>query len=137
MHVLVRRFRFAALLFAGAFVASVWLGAAELTRAFDIPAGLAEKTLKQFASQSGMEVLYSTDAAHGVRTNAVKGRLAVREAVTRLLLGTQLYVIDDRKGVLRIARAPDPNGQRAAPKTTGDRPKSPSFLSQSLNPQHP
>jgi iron complex outermembrane receptor protein len=97
--------------------------AADGLRSFDVPAGLAETTLKQFAAQAGMEVLFSTEVARGVRTNAVKGTLAVQEAAKQMLSGTPLYVVSDgRHGVLRIARTPNPNAQRAAPKTSGDRP---------------
>ena len=90
--------------------------AAESTRAFDIPAGAAENTLRQFAAQSGREVLFSTEAARGVRTNAVKGNLIVQVAARQMLSGTPLHLIeDDNHGVLRIARVADPNVQRAAP----------------------
>lgn len=79
--------------------------------------------LQRFAAQSGVEVLFSTEAAKGVRTNAVKGAFAVEDAVRRMLSGTPLYLVSDTKhGVLRIARAPDPNAPRAAQRTTCDRP---------------
>lgn len=98
------------------------LRAAAARRAFDIPADLAEKSLKQFAAQSGVEVLFSTEAANGVRTNAVRGELTPLEAATQMLAGTRLVVVPDSKHeILRISRAPDPNGQRAAP-TPSDRP---------------
>ena len=96
----------------------------ESLQSFDIPAGEAERTLKEFATQSGLEVLYSTDAARGVRTKAVKGRLVAREAVKQMLSGTPLYVVNDSKnGVLRIARVNDPNAPRAAQKATCAVPK--------------
>jgi hypothetical protein len=106
------------------------LHASAPARSFDIPAGEAEKMLQRFAAQSGVEVLFSTEAAKGVRTNAVKGNYAADEAVRRMLAGTPLYLVSDAKnGVLRIARAPDPNAPRAAQRTTRDRPaKTPSPL---------
>ena len=111
------------LLFAAS-VLSAAVADPESLQSFDIPAGEAEWTLKQFATQSGLEVLYSTDAARGVRTKAVKGRLVPREAVKQMLSGTPLYVVNDRKnGVLRIARINDPNAQRAAQKATCAVPK--------------
>src|SRR5687767_10131 len=110
-----------------AFVLSVLcsaLAATEPVRSFDIAAGAAENALKQFARQSGVEVLFSTEAVRGVRTNAVKGELPVQEAVHRMLAGTPLRAVNDNKnGVLRIARDPGPNGRRVAPKVTGDRPR--------------
>lgn len=94
--------------------------AEESKRPFDIPAEAAEKTLKQFATQSGMEVLFSTQAASGIRTNAVKGELVPTDAVRQMLAGTPLYLVnDDKNGVLRIARnssvAPDKSGQPSSP----------------------
>ena len=63
------------------------------------------------AAQSGLEVLFSTEAARGVRTKAVKGRLVADEAVKQMLSGTPLYVVVDSKNrVLRIARTKHPNG---------------------------
>lgn len=97
--------------------------AAAPTRSFNIPAGDAEKMLQRFAAQSGVEVLFSTEAARGVRTNAVKGEFPVEDAVRRMISGTPLYLVSDTKnGVLRIARAPDPNAPRAAQRTTCGRP---------------
>jgi hypothetical protein len=94
------------------------------TRSFDIPAGDADKMLQRFAVQSGVEVLFSTEAAKGVQTNAIKGTFAVEDAVRRMLSGTPLYLVNDAKnGVLRIARAPHPNAPRAAQRTTCGRPE--------------
>ena len=89
--------------------------------AFDITAGTAERTLKDFSLQSGLEVLFVTDAASGVKTNAVKGEFTAREAIDRLLAGTPLVTTqDERTGALRARRSDVPNAPRAAP--TGDRP---------------
>lgn len=100
------------------------LHASAPARPFDIPAGDADKMLQRFAVQSGVEVLFSTEAAKGVRTNAIKGTFAVEDAVRRMLSGTPLYLVSDAKnGVLRIARAPHPNAPRAAQRTTCGRPE--------------
>ncbi|MBI2513966.1 MAG: TonB-dependent receptor [Opitutae bacterium] len=85
------------------------LHAAEPARAFDIPAGPAENALKAFSTQSGVELLFSTEAASGVRTNAVRGELPPSEAIERLLAGTELQAVRDAaSGVLRITRVPKP-----------------------------
>ena len=118
-----RRNLFELLLFAS-LVLSGAAAESDSLHSFDIPAGEAERTLKKFAIQSGLEVLYSTDAARGVRTKAVKGRLIAREAAKQMLSGTPLYVVNDRKnGVLRIARINDPNAQRAEQKAACAVPK--------------
>src|SRR5688572_12296245 len=64
--------------------------ASAAARAFDIPADTADKTLKQFAAQSGLEVAFGTATTSAVRTNAVKGNLTPREAVETMLAGTGL-----------------------------------------------
>lgn len=59
-------------------------------KAYDIPADDAERALKTFAHQSGLEVLFVTEATQGVRTLAVKGEYTPREALDQLLAGTPL-----------------------------------------------
>jgi outer membrane receptor protein involved in Fe transport len=79
-----------------------------------VPADLAEKSLRVFSVQSGFEVLFSSDAASGVRTNAIKGEFLPGEAVKKMLAGTTLYVRDERDGVFRIAATPRPKAPGAA-----------------------
>jgi hypothetical protein len=93
------------MLFCSMTFASAIALAVESKRAFNIPAEAAEQTLKQFAAQSGLEVLYSTQAAAGVRTKAVRGELTPETAIKQMLQGTPLFAVKDAKnGVLRIAR---------------------------------
>jgi outer membrane receptor protein involved in Fe transport len=99
------------------------LAAAEaVKRNFDLPAGDASATLKTFAQQSGEQIVYPVEQVRGVKTNAVKGELAARIALERMLDKTGLAVVQDEKtGALSVTRAVDPNGPRAAP-TDSDRP---------------
>jgi len=100
--------------------------AAEAKKSFNLPAGDAEQALKAFAVQSGMEVLFVTEATAGVKTPAVKGDLTPREALDQLLSGTPLVASDNGKsGAVRIRREAsveqaEKNVARAAP--SGDRP---------------
>src|SRR5688500_3068150 len=65
--------------------------AAEAARkAFDVPAGAASSTLKQFSAQAGGHLLYAADAIAGVTTNAVKGEFAPHVALDQMLDGTRL-----------------------------------------------
>ncbi|WP_414661481.1 TonB-dependent receptor domain-containing protein [Horticoccus sp. 23ND18S-11] len=74
-------------------------------RLFDIPAGAAEITLRAFAEQAAGQFLFSGDKVAGVRTQAVKGELAPREALERLVAGTELRVVQDRgTGALTVDR---------------------------------
>ncbi len=95
---------------------------------FDLPRSDAEKALRDFSTQSGVQVLFSTNAASGVRTNEVKGEYTPREALTRLLQGTALS-FSERNGTWMIARkppeaapAPARNVPGAAPAPTAGRP---------------
>ena len=102
-----RRFRAAFAVFCVASLAVAVAPAGEFPKKiFEIPAGEALATLKQFADQAGGRLLYSADAVAGVRTRAVKGESAPREALERMLEGTGLEVVqDDRSGALVIRRA--------------------------------
>lgn len=121
--------RFRILLFwLACFVAVRTALAAEARRSFNIPAEAAEKSLKQFASQSGVEVLFSTQAADGIRTNAIRGEFVPTDAVRKILAGTPLYLVsDDKNGVLRIVRsssvARDASGQSSGSSTETDEPQ--------------
>lgn len=87
------------------------LVAAEAVRvAFDLPAGDAAQTLKQFAQQAKREILFPVQPVGGVRTNAVTGELTVGEALDRLLAGTELSAVEDAKtGAIVVKRATSPN----------------------------
>ncbi|MBP8255677.1 MAG: TonB-dependent receptor [Opitutaceae bacterium] len=72
---------------------------------FNLPRDTAERALKDFSVQSGCEVLFSSDAAADVRTNAVKGEFTPNEAVRLMLAGTVLRVVNDKNGVMRVMRS--------------------------------
>src|SRR5262245_32782682 len=52
-----------------------------LTRKFDLPADVAEVSLKRFAEQSGRGVVFVPERVKGVKTNAVKGEWTPAEAL--------------------------------------------------------
>jgi hypothetical protein len=91
--------------------------AAPLTRYFDLPAGTAEKSLKQFSEQAGKEVLFATQIAKAVRTQPVKGEMTARDAIDRMLVGTGLVVYQEEKTGVFSVRLPtdaEKNAKRAA-----------------------
>ncbi len=100
---------------------SLALAAAPAQRQFNVPAGEAEKSLKQFSEQARLEVLFPTDLVAGVRTRAVAGELAPREALTRMLAGTGLIAVQDGDGgALSVRRDPSlPPGKNTAAATAG------------------
>ena len=74
-------------------------------RSFDIPAGAAETTLRAFSEQSGTQFVFSADKVKGVRTNALKGYHSPRDALERLIVGTELNIVqDDQTGALTVDR---------------------------------
>lgn len=94
-------------------------------KSFDLPAGDAFATLKQFMSQAEARLLYSVDAIKDVQTNAVKGDLTPREALQQMLDGTGLTVTQSPKdGALAVSRATSPNAARAIAQTDSVRPAS-------------
>src|SRR4051812_24873097 len=81
-----------------AVVCSVALRAAdENRRAFDIPAGSAAQTLKQFAAQAACEIVFSPEVVAPVKTNAVQGELPPRTALEHMLADTGLVASQDQK----------------------------------------
>ncbi len=107
----LRRCRALAFLFGGlclALTAATSAIAAEpVKRAFDIPSGAAETTLRTFSEQAGGQFIFSGDKVTGVRTNAVKGTFSAREALDRLIAGTDLRTVQDgRTGALTVDRVP-------------------------------
>ena len=62
--------------------AQVVAAEAPITR-FDIPAGDAAVTLRQFAQQARESVVYPLDLVRGVRTPTVRGEFTARAAAER------------------------------------------------------
>lgn len=93
--------------------------------AFDLPADDAERSLKRFSARSGLEVLFVSEAATNVRTNAVKGDFTPREAIDRMLAGTKLAAKQAEKdGAMTIVSAAGANGSHPA-ETAADTQSSP------------
>ena len=65
---------------------------------FDIPEGDAPVTLRQFAEQSGVDVLYSADNVEGVRTHSVRGKRTPRQALDEMVAGTDLVITQGKIG---------------------------------------
>lgn len=81
---------------------------------FDLPAAPAPTALKQFVTQSGVQLLYVAKEVSGVTTNSVRGQFTTSEAVKRLLANTGLIAIETANGAIAVNRAPVPNAQRVA-----------------------
>jgi outer membrane receptor for ferric coprogen and ferric-rhodotorulic acid len=64
-------------------------------RQFAFSEAAAEVTLETFSDQTGAQVVYLIEDVHGVTTNSLRGFLAPREALERLVAGTGLKVVQD------------------------------------------
>jgi outer membrane receptor protein involved in Fe transport len=80
--------------------------AAEVVRKlFDLPSDLAEKSLRRFSAQSGVQVLFPTAVVAGVRTQPVHGTFTSREALEHMLEKTPLRIVQNEKtGSLTVTR---------------------------------
>jgi iron complex outermembrane recepter protein len=58
----------------------------------NIPEGSATLTLKEFARQTDVEILFDLKIVYGVETNAVKGNYEPGSALRMMLAGTPLGV---------------------------------------------
>lgn len=92
---------------------------------YDIPAGDAVTTLRQFVRISKAQVLYFTDDVRGIRTNAIKGMFPAVDALRFMLDGTALTSsFDATSGAISINRktAPVTHSSHAAnpPTRAGD-----------------
>ncbi|MBM3854306.1 MAG: TonB-dependent receptor, partial [Verrucomicrobia bacterium] len=91
--------------------------AAEPRRTFDVPAGDAANTLRQFAQQAGREIVYPAQVVRGQATHAVRGELPASEALRQLLAGTRLVATTDTQtGAISVNLAPESPTTPAAPR---------------------
>ena len=80
--------------FAGTLCCAVSLTSVAATteprRSYNLPKGDAATTLNQFAGASGRQIVFMMDKVRGEQTNAIAGEFAPREALERMLAGTNL-----------------------------------------------
>jgi len=97
------------------------LAAEAVKKAFNLPAGEAAATLKEFIAQSGEQLLFSPDDVAGLQTKPVEGTLTAREALEAMVSGSTLTVTEDKDtGALALKGPAGPNASRAVQR--GDRP---------------
>lgn len=78
-------------------------------KSYNLPGGDAATTLKRFADDSGEQIVYLVENVRGQRTNAVAGRFSAREALDRMLAGTNLAATQDPStGAIVVGRKRSP-----------------------------
>ncbi len=68
------------------------------TRWFDIETGNAEATLRLVAMQGEVEILVDADVPTGVRTNPVRGKFTIQQALERMFFATPLVAVPVSQG---------------------------------------
>ena len=91
-----------------------------------VPAQLLSQSLKDVARQTGANILFTPDAVRGLRASPVEGPMSAREAVDRLLSGTDLEAVPDGNGGMIVrprlaAGSPLEATQAAAPQEMRDK----------------
>jgi len=69
----------------------------------EIPEGLAAQTLKEFAKQANVEIVFKAPSLGEVRTNAVSGLMTAEAALSVMLSGTPLvFDVDSETGAYAV-----------------------------------
>jgi len=82
---------------------AIVLATGALADQYNIPSGDLKTALDRYAAQTGVELLYPTDAIRGSRTRGAKGELAADVALSRILAGTG-FVTHREAGAIGIVR---------------------------------
>ena len=99
--------------FAGIFLLSLAGCSPRQELSFDIPSGPAGITLKEFAKQSGVEIVYNAEDMDGISTNPVFGEMNSRQGLERMLHDTPLVITEESSsGAIAVSR--DPVQRRSA-----------------------
>ena len=86
-------------------IASISSSIADEARSFDVDAGKAVKTLKLFAKQSELGIVFDSRSVKDVRTESVVGLMIPSDALERMLENTPLvFDQDDETGAFAVTR---------------------------------
>jgi hypothetical protein len=86
---------------------------ADEARSFDVDAGQAVKTLKLFAKQSELGIVFDSRSVKDVRTESVVGLMIPSDALKRMLENTTLvFDQDDETGVFAVTSVMTPHNEK-------------------------
>jgi iron complex outermembrane recepter protein len=94
------------LILTAAFCAS--LAAAEVKSRFDLPAESMAQALRDFAIQANCNISYEPSAVADLQAPAIKGEFTPADALSRILMGTRLAVVNVNADTLRVVEKPAP-----------------------------
>ena len=91
---------------------------------FAVPAGPMQKALVALASQANIKILFESELVAGLQAPSLQGRFTPRQALDRLLAGSNISVQQVRPGVmvLRALRTPTSGEVRASDPLSTDAP---------------
>ncbi|MES2692997.1 MAG: TonB-dependent receptor [Verrucomicrobiota bacterium] len=91
------------------------VAAPDLSRkVFDLPRDRADRSLKRFSEQSGLEIIFSARVAQAVETQAVKGEMLPSAALAAMLAHTGLEAVQEpTTGALSIRPLPAGKAKKA------------------------
>lgn len=72
-------------------------------RELDVPSGDLDQALKSYIAQTGVQLVFSTDAVRGVKTKGAISSFSTDDALTKILSGTG-FVAHRDEGVITIVR---------------------------------
>ncbi len=103
-------------------------------RHYQLGAGDAATTLKQFVEQSGQQVIYVVPTVRGITTNPVSGEFTAREALERMVEKTKLLIFEDaQSGALTLNRVKsEPPADQKPEDASGPPPKKANMKNKSL-----
>lgn len=78
------------------------------SRVFDVPAQPMRTAITQVAQQSGLQIVAAEEDVAQLQAQPLKGTLDAREAVRRLIAGTDLVIVADDGRTLTLARRSEP-----------------------------
>ncbi|MGH8020357.1 MAG: TonB-dependent siderophore receptor [Opitutaceae bacterium] len=89
---------------------------ATASRPFDLAADSAERSLRRFSEQSGLQVIFSAEVTSDARTRAVRGDYPPLRALDLMLDGAGLVAVrNERTGAITVQRAPAPSPPKKEP----------------------
>jgi len=74
-------------------------------RSLDIPSEEAAKSIPEFARQENIQIIAPVSQLHGIKTQAVSGRMELGDALKALLVGTGLEVASNDGDTIVLRRA--------------------------------
>ena len=97
------RLKWTAMILGGASALALGAGTAMAQqRNFDLPEGRAADVLPSFALQSGLQIIAPSKKLRGTRTPRLQGAYDARQALKRIIRGTDLVIASDRNDVVTL-----------------------------------